>query len=125
MERKEILVVDDERDIVEIVCELLEDAGFATVPAYDGQEALEAIAKRRPDGVVLDIKMPVLDGIGVIKHLRRDPALAAMPVVVLTATRVIQDLKEQFKKLQVAAWLSKPFEPEELVAVVKQVLGIR
>lgn len=120
---KLVLVADDEKDIVEIVCEVLEDAGFETMEAYDGQQALEAIAGKRPDAIVLDIKMPVVDGIEVIRRLRADPALSTIPVVVLTATQVIHESKEQFRQLGVFAWLSKPFEPQELVAAVKKAVG--
>lgn len=123
MSKKLILVVDDEKDIVEIVCEILQDAGFETEQAYDGQQALEAVALKRPDGIVLDIKMPVIDGLEVIRRLRQDPQHHAIPVVVLTATQVIQEMKEKFEKLRVARWLSKPFEPEVLVAAVKEAVG--
>lgn len=120
---KLILVADDEKDIVEIVREVLEDAGFATMEAYDGQQALEAIAQKRPDALVLDIKMPVVDGIEVIRRLRADSGLSSIPVVVLTATQVIHESREQFRQLGVSSWLSKPFEPQELVAAVKKALG--
>jgi CheY-like chemotaxis protein len=120
---KLVLVADDERDIVEIVREVLEDAGFETMEAYDGQQALEAIAQKRPDALVLDIKMPVVDGIEVIKRLRADPSLSGLPVVVLTSTQVIHESREQFRELGVKSWLSKPFEPIDLVAAVKKALG--
>lgn len=121
--KKLILVVDDEKDIVEIVCEILQEAGFETEEAYDGQQALEAIALKRPDGVVLDIKMPVIDGLEVVRRLRQNPQHYSMPVVVLTATQVIEEMKEKFEKLRVSSWLSKPFEPEVLVAAVRKAVG--
>ena len=86
------------------------------------EEAFEAIERLRPDAVVLDIKMPIMDGLEVIRKLRQNPAIAATPVVVFTATQVIQESKERFKEFKVHTWISKPFEPGELLAAVKSSL---
>ncbi len=123
MTQKLILIVDDERDIVEIVSELLQEKGYRTVQAYDGREAIEMIERHHPDGLVLDIKMPVLDGLGVIRYLRSKPEFASIPVVVLTATQVIQEAKQEFAQLNVHTWMSKPFEPDELCAAVNKATG--
>ena len=125
MAGKLILVVDDERDIAEIVSELLQGEGYRTTLAYDGQEALTALRKHRPDAVVLDLKMPVLDGIQVLRQMRADASMKATPVVVLTATRVIDELKQEFQQLHVHTWISKPFEPEEMLRSVTQALKDR
>ena len=125
MAGKLILVVDDERDIAEIVSELLQGEGYRTTVAHDGQEALTAMRQHHPDAVVLDLKMPVLDGIGVLRHMRADTALQATPVVVLTATRVIDELREEFQQLHVHTWISKPFEPAEMLRSVTQALKDR
>ncbi len=121
--RKLILVADDEKDIAEIVCEMLEGEGYETVQAYDGEEALRIIRGRRPGAAVLDIKMPGIDGLEVIRRLRQDPDLKALPIVVLTATRIIRELEEEFRQLQVHSWMAKPFEPDHLIAAVKSALG--
>ncbi len=121
--QKLILVVDDERDIVEIVTEILQGSGYRTLSAYDGHEAITLLEKHRPDAVVLDIKMPVIDGIGVIRYLRSKPALAATPIVVLTATQVVQEAREQFRQLGVHTWMTKPFEPDDLCAAVNQAVS--
>ena len=125
MSPKRILVVDDERDIVEIVSEFLRGEGYQVFQAYDGQQALEALERHRLDAVVLDIKMPVLDGLEVIRRVRQNPAFRKIPIVVLTATRVIQELQQEFQQLQVHSWLAKPFEPDQLIASVKTALGDR
>ena len=119
---KLILVVDDERDIAEIVSELLQGEGYRTTVAYDGQEALAALREHRPDAVVLDIKMPVMDGLEVIHRMRADPAFQDMPIVVLTATRVIKELEQEFRQCRVYHWISKPFESDELVRSVTNAL---
>lgn len=122
-EKPLILVVDDERDIAEIVAELLGGEGYRTVRAYDGQEALTALGQHRPDAIVLDIKMPVMDGLEVLRRLRKDPDYLRLPVIVLTATRVITDLQNEFRQLGVYRWISKPFEPDHLIATVRSALG--
>jgi len=119
---KLILVADDERDIVGFVSDFLQAEGYETAAAYNGEEAFEAIERLRPDAVVLDIKMPIMDGLEVIRKLRQNPAIAATPVVVFTATQVIQESKERFKEFKVHTWISKPFEPGELLAAVKSSL---
>ena len=122
MAGKLILVVDDEKDIAEIVSDLLRGEGFETAMAYDGQEALTALRRLQPDAVVLDLKMPVMDGLQVLRHMRADPSLQTIPVVILTATRVIEDLQQELQQLLVHHCISKPFEPEELVRCVTEVL---
>lgn len=122
-ERKLVLVADDEKDIAEIVCEMLEGEGYETVQAHDGEETLRMIRSRRPGAAVLDIKMPGIDGLEVIRRLRQDPDLKALPIVVLTATRIIRELEEEFRQLKVHSWMAKPFEPDQLIAAVKSAFG--
>lgn len=117
-----ILVVDDEKDIVDIICELLQGDGFTTISANDGKQALDQLTKKRPSLIVLDIKMPVLDGLEVIRRMRSDPKLKRTPVVVLTATQVIHEAKEQFQQFGVAKWIAKPFEPNDLLDAVHKAL---
>lgn len=122
MSKQRILVVDDERDIVEIIREILEGEGYSTLPAYDGQEALGLIGREPVHLVVLDIKMPVIDGFGVIETLRAIPSLAKIPIVVLTATQMIQDIVDRLRKFNVQVCLAKPFEPKELLSAVAKAL---
>lgn len=122
MSKKRILVVDDERDIVEIIRELLEGDEYSTVAAYDGQQALELIGREPIHLVILDIKMPVIDGFGVIETLRAIPSLAKTPIVVLTATQMIQDITDRLKGFGIQICLSKPFEPKDLLAAVAEAL---
>ena len=115
-------MVDDEKDIVDIICELLQGAGYSTMSANDGKQALEQLAKKRPSLIVLDIKMPVMDGLEVIRRMRSDPQFKKTPVVVLTATQVIHEAKEQFRQFDVAKWIAKPFEPNDLLGAVQKAL---
>jgi CheY-like chemotaxis protein len=80
-----ILVVDDDDDFRETLCEALSEAGYPVQQAADGQAALERIADEQPGMVLLDLKMPVLDGWGVMERMRKDPKSAAVPVLILSA----------------------------------------
>jgi DNA-binding response OmpR family regulator len=115
---KTILVVDDERKIADLARDYLEHAGFAVRIASDGETALTAIRRDRPDLVVLDLGLPGLDGLDVTRTIRRDSSL---PVIMLTAR---DDELDKLLGLELGAddYLTKPFSPRELVARVRAVL---
>jgi signal transduction histidine kinase/DNA-binding response OmpR family regulator len=80
-----VLVVDDDPHVVDLVRQLLEDDPYEIMAAADGQEALDAVARRRPDVILLDLLMPNMDGFAVIEHLQQDPQYRLIPIIVLTA----------------------------------------
>jgi len=80
-----ILVVDDDDDFREALCEVVSEAGYPVEQAENGEVALARIAAETPGIVLLDLKMPVLDGWGVVERLRKDPSTAAIPVLILSA----------------------------------------
>src|SRR5688500_5140514 len=82
---KTVLVIDDHEDVRDSVSLLLEDAGYETVTAANGAVALVAVQRTRPDCILLDLMMPVMTGWEVVERLQKDPALARIPVIVLTA----------------------------------------
>jgi two-component system alkaline phosphatase synthesis response regulator PhoP len=117
-----ILVVDDEPQIVELVSDYLKQAGFRVVTACDGQTALTLARHERPDLVVLDLMLPGgMDGLDVCRSLRRDPALADVPIIMLTARTEEAD---RLIGLELGAddYVTKPFSPREVVARVRAVL---
>ena len=116
-----ILVVDDEPRIVEIARDYLQQAGFRALTAGDGDRALAVARAERPSLIVLDLMLPGLDGLDVMRALRRDPALADIPVIMLTA-RVEEADKLVGLELGADDYLTKPFSPRELVARVRAVL---
>lgn len=117
-----VLVVDDDPNIVRIVEINLTQEGYAVHSASNGEEALECIARERPDLVVMDVTMPRMDGFEALKRLKADPATAGIPVVMLTARSQDEDVFEGYGSG--AQWyLGKPFEPEELRWVVRHVLS--
>ncbi|MGH7407001.1 MAG: response regulator [Candidatus Methylomirabilales bacterium] len=116
-----VLVVDDEKDIVELVRYHLEKEGFQCLPAGDGPAALRLARQHRPDLLILDLMLPGLDGLEVCRQLRRDPATARLPILMLTAKAEEVD---RVVGLEVGAddYVVKPFSPRELVARVKAIL---
>lgn len=115
-----VLVVDDDRAIVDALCRTLKSRGFATARAYDGREAMAAIGRRRPDLVLLDLRMPVMDGYQVIQEVKSREATMDIPIVIMTGHRIDRD-KTDIVSLA-AEHLSKPFSPEQLVERVEALL---
>lgn len=91
---KRILVVDDDPDVFEMVSQLLSDRNYELIPAVDGLSALQAIEKRLPDVILLDLLIPELDGFGLIDRLRRTPKCKSLPIIVLTAKTLTQEENE-------------------------------
>jgi DNA-binding response OmpR family regulator len=116
-----ILVVDDEPDLVWAVEYSLRDEGYEVCTACDGVQALDTAHNRRPDLIILDIVMPRLDGLQVCQTLRRDPALAAVPILFLTVRNTVEDLTTGLGEGG-DDYLVKPFDLRELKARVKALL---
>lgn len=115
-----ILVIDDEPDIREVLAKRLKSLEWNVLTAENGQEGLDVLKENKPDVILLDVMMPVMDGFEFYKNLKRDASLASIPVVVLTARRL---MKETFQALGVNDFLSKPMEAEELKEKLDMVLA--
>ena len=118
------LIVDDSRDLLDLITESLTMLGdFTVLTAENGAEGLERAYTARPDCMVIDIKMPDLDGYQLIRALRGDPATARLPLVILSA--LVQE-KDRFAGLLVGAdqYLSKPIKPPELVAAIQEAIRL-
>jgi len=122
---KKILIVDDEKDIVTVLKMSLEKEGFETDQAFDGIEALDKVAKEKPDLIILDIMMPKLDGHSVNIKLKNDPKTASIPVVVITGRGRMKELLEIREELRVAEYLEKPFTVAHLVSRIKEILEVK
>ncbi|MCX5839989.1 MAG: winged helix-turn-helix domain-containing protein [Deltaproteobacteria bacterium] len=121
MVKKKILVVDDEKDIVELISYNLEQEGFAVIKAYDGQMAWERVKTAKPDLVVLDLMIPGIHGLEVCKLIRRDAATETLPIIMLTAK---SDQVDKILGLELGAddYVTKPFNVRELIARIRAVL---
>ncbi|MBI5526134.1 MAG: response regulator [Deltaproteobacteria bacterium] len=123
MEKKRILLVDDDPDFVEAVKAVVTNGGYDVDVAYDGKEALEKAAKQKPDLVILDVMMPVMNGHEACNALRADPATSQIPVILLTAvaSRVSTSTYTHRDMLESKAddYIAKPVAPAELLARIK------
>ncbi len=119
---KTILTVDDSASVRQMVGFTLKEAGYDVVEAVDGKDALGKTKQLTISMVITDLNMPNMDGIELIKNLRSCASYKFTPIVMLTTES--QDGKKQEGKLAGATgWIIKPFKPEQLLAVVKKVLG--
>ena len=116
--KRSILVVDDDRKLVELIKLYLERDGYRVLTAYDGQEALELARERRPNLIILDLMLPKIDGLNVCEILRRE---SEVPIIMLTAKTTEQD---RITGLDLGAddYITKPFSLGELLARVRAVL---
>ena len=118
MTMKTVLVVDDEKDVVEFLRDLLTDNGFKVEVAYDGAEALEKVNQAKPDLILLDLQMPGETGTGFYRKLRNKRALKDTPVIIVSgmAGRNIAVSKS-------VTVIDKPPDEKEILAVVRKALG--
>jgi DNA-binding response OmpR family regulator len=114
-----VLICDDEPSLRELVRVSL-DRHYRFLEAEDGYESLELARKKRPDLVILDLMMPGLNGLEVLAHIRSDPALERIPVIVLTAQ---PESSERAAELGADEVIVKPFSPQELAATARSLLG--
>jgi len=118
---KTILTVDDSASMRQMVSFTLKGAGYEVVEAVDGSDALERL-KGAVHMVITDLHMPRMNGIELIKAVRAMPAYKYIPMVLLT-TESLEDRKKEGRAAGATGWIVKPFSPEQLLAVVKKVLG--
>ena len=121
MDRKRILVVDDEIYIVHILEFSLTMEGYNILTAFDGEEGLRVIEQERPDLVVLDIMMPKLDGYEVCRRLRKDERFASLPVILLSAKGRSID-REVGLQAGADDYITKPFSPRKLIEKIRELL---
>jgi len=119
---KTIMTVDDSASIRMIVLFTLKDLGHEIVMASNGKEALMKMEKKKIDLLISDVNMPELDGISLVKKVRAIPAYKFIPIIMLT-TESDAEKKYEGRKAGISSWVVKPFKPEQLLAVVKRMLG--
>lgn len=118
---KKILAVDDSASMRQMVGFTLKKAGFDVKEAKDGSEALEIAKGESFDAVISDVNMPVMDGITLIRELRALPAYKFTPMLMLTTESGL-DKKTEGKAAGATGWIVKPFNPDQLLAVIKKVI---
>ena len=121
-EKKKILVVDDERDLVETLVFRLEALGYEVLTAYNGQEGLDKARTEKPDLILLDVMMPVMDGYQVCRMLKFDEEFKSIPIIMLTARGQDKD-KKTGSDVGADDYVTKPFDSADLTARIKKFLG--
>jgi CheY-like chemotaxis protein len=116
-----VLVVDDDDVIRQLITVNLELEGFEVIPAVDGQDALDKVKDVQPDVVTLDVMMPRVDGWEAAARLREDPETAHIKVILLSARAQESDI-QRGERIGVDAYLTKPFDPDELIDVVRRMV---
>lgn len=118
---KRLLVAEDDPTVLELICTRLWLAGYEVFQARDGAQALTALADLRPAGIILDMNMPVLDGFGVLEHLKTTPHLRSIPCMVLTARNFSDDV-ERALGLGARDYLMKPFNDQDFLMRVARLV---
>jgi two-component system cell cycle response regulator DivK len=118
-----ILVVEDQEDNRQILRDLLGNAGYELIEAADGEQALNALTARRPDLILMDIQLPVMDGYEATRRIRLNPELRSIPIIAVTSYALAGD---EAKALAAGctAYVTKPFSPRALLAKVQEHLAL-
>jgi DNA-binding response OmpR family regulator len=121
MAKKQILLVDDEAQLVDMLKIRLEANNYSVLTAYDGQEALEKARKENPDLIILDLMLPKMDGYKVCAMLKHDSRYSKIPIILCTA-RAQESDEKLGKEAGADAYIIKPFEPFVLLAKIEELL---
>jgi len=121
MDKRRILIVDDEQELVSMVKMRLEAAGYDTLEAYDGQDALAKARQENPDLIILDLMLPKMDGYKVCRMLKFDEKYKKIPIIMLTA-RIQDSDKEMGTEVGADAYVTKPFDDQLLLAKIEELL---
>jgi two-component system, cell cycle response regulator DivK len=117
--RKRILVVEDQEDNRRILRDLLTNAGYEIVEAENGEQALAFAARERPDLILMDIQLPLLDGYEVTRRIKADPALRAIPIIAITSYALSGD-ENKARAAGCDAYVTKPYSPRALLAKIRE-----
>jgi len=121
MAKGKILIVEDDRDIVEMVEYNLREEGYATVSALNGEDGVNLAGREQPDIIILDIMLPIMDGFEVCRTLKSDDATARIPIIILSAKSQETD-KVVGLELGADDYVTKPFSPRELIARIRAIM---
>ena len=118
---KKILIVDDSSSVRTVARMALREKGYEVIEAANGQEALAKLDGERCNLVISDVNMPVMDGITLLKEIKRHPNYKFTPVIMLT-TEAGEDKKQEGRAAGAKAWITKPFQPQTLVDAVSKLI---
>ena len=124
MEQKTVFIIEDEEDAAELFAEMMRISGFRVLKTSKSTPAIEMMTADKPDIVLLDIMMPEVSGLDILRQMRRDPNLAGIPVIVVTAKGMPADIKNGMEA-GASTYLTKPVGFQELKEAVERTLGAR
>jgi two-component system cell cycle response regulator DivK len=119
---QKILVVEDTEDNRQILRDLLGMAGYDMVEAHDGAEGVAMAAEHKPDLILMDIQMPVMDGYEATRQIKANPELKAIPIVAVTSYALSGD-EQKTRDAGCDAYIAKPYSPRQMLAKVREILG--
>lgn len=122
MAKAKLLIVDDEKDLVETLTFRLEANDYEVIKAFDGQDGLDKAKKEKPDLIILDLMLPKMDGYKVCGLLKADARYSKVPIILFTA-RAQESDKKMGEDVGANAYITKPFEPQVLLGKIKELLG--
>jgi DNA-binding response OmpR family regulator len=121
-EQRTVIVVEDEQDAAEMFAEMMRVSGYRVMKVFGSAQAMTTIAKEKPNAVLLDIMMPDISGLEVLRFMRRDPELIGIPVVIVSAKSLPSDIKAGLDA-GAALYLTKPVGFHDLTNAIQKVLG--
>ena len=119
---KRILAVEDQEDNMQILRDLLTSTGYELIEAENGEEALAALEKQRPDLILMDIQIPIIDGYEVTRRIKANPALRSIPIIAVTS-HALGEGEEKARAAGCDDFVAKPYSPRQLLAKVRQYLS--
>ena len=120
---KKILIVEDNIDLIHVLGLALELQGYEIIRTTDGKQALDMAASKLPDLILLDLSLPDMDGLEIVRQIRRNPKTCSTPILVTSGRNFLHD-KEECLQSGCDDYMSKPFTPKELVARIEKLLAI-
>lgn len=118
---KRILVVEDHEDNRQILRDLLGSAGYEMIEAENGEDGVAEASSKRPDLILMDIQLPIVDGYEATRRIKADPALTAIPIIVVTSYALSGD-EEKARAAGCDAYIAKPYSPRQLLARIRDFL---
>src|ERR1700676_890687 len=118
---KRILVVEDQEDNMQILRDLLSNAGYEMIEAQDGEAGVRIAVSERPDRILMDIQLPLLDGYEATRRIKADPALRATPIIVITSYALSGD-EDKARAAGCDDYITKPYSPRALLAKINELL---
>ncbi len=120
-EQKKIVIVEDEPDTAEMFGEMIRLSGYLVIKSYGGTSAIDLIVQEKPDAIIMDVMMPDLSGLDVLRLIRKDPQIAHIPVIVVSAKSLPTDIREGLDA-GASMYLTKPVAFQDLNNAVRKVI---